>query len=218
MLVTHDRIHWFGITNPYPASDDYYGPGTHRHIGHASAADPFGPWQEHEHALCLPEDTQDNIGAYFVVNYLLYAAAAHRGYGSVVCAVSDDLVGWHSVQPALIGDAVGDYGPLESPFVLKRRGWFYLFVNHSHHQYEETLVFASRDPRRFDWAEPLCTLFGHASEVFTWRGRTYITHCGIEDLHWGFESVLYLSELGWLEPGGLPPGASAGMPARPGVQ
>lgn len=60
-------IHWFGITNPYPADDDYYGPGTHRHIGHATARQPLGPWAEHADALSLPDGSQGNIGASFVV-------------------------------------------------------------------------------------------------------------------------------------------------------
>jgi hypothetical protein len=38
------KIHWFGITNPYPEDSNYYGRGTHRHIGHASSDRPFGPW------------------------------------------------------------------------------------------------------------------------------------------------------------------------------
>ena len=69
-------------------------------------------------------------------------------------------------------------------------------------QYEETLVFHSRDPRRFDWTSPLCTLFAHAAEFFDWRGQTYITHCGIEDRHWsdiGAPYGLYMAALDWAE-------------------
>jgi hypothetical protein len=103
-------------------------------------------------------------------------------------------------HPVLVSDAPGDWGPLESPFVLVHQGLYYLFVNHSHHQYEETLVFVSHDPRRFEWDRPLCTLFGHACEILAWGGKTYISHCGIEDRHWAQDSGLYLAELGWLEP------------------
>jgi len=255
-------IHWFGITNPYPQQGGFYGPGTHRHIGHASARDPFGPWQEHIDAFSLPEGSADNIGASFVVRqgdryvmiygynagfaiarsedlydwqviegldkvwlgkgtrdpcvvhlddgtYLLYGAAGHRGSGSVVLASSSDLLHWHPEPPALQSDVPGDWGPLESPFVLCHQDWFYLFVNHSHHQYEETLVFASRDPCHFEWSQPVCTLFGHACELFTWGGATYVSHCGIEDRHWSDTAApygLYLAEMGWLE------GKSKGIP------
>lgn len=254
IVDTDGVIHWFGITNPYPQEGGYYGPGTHRHIGHASARHPFSPWQEHVDAFSLPEATTDNVGASFVVRwgegyvmifgyntgftiarsadldswqiiegldkvwlgegtrdpcvvllddgtYLLYGAAAYEGLGAVVLASSSDLINWYAEPPALQSDARADYGPLESPFVLRHQGWFYLFVNHSHHQYEETRVFASRDPHHFEWDTPLCTLFGHACELFPWGGAIYISHCGIEDRHWSDTDApygLYLAELGWL--------------------
>ena len=203
-FVTDDSIHWFGITNPYPADGKYYGPGTHLHIGHASASHPFGPWQEHPDALCLPQGTDRNIGASFVVKsdaeylmfygynaglnlgrsldlfhwepvenrdkillgrgrrdpciiqlgpnrYLLYGAAGHAGYGAVPCATSANLLDWQVERPALVSDVSGDWGPLESPFAIERQRSYYLFVNHSHHQYEETLVFVSEDPQSFEW-------------------------------------------------------------------
>jgi len=249
------KIHWFGITNPYPGGGNFYGPGTHRHIGHATAAKPFGPWKEHKHAIALPKGTSKCIGASFVVRhgdqyvmlygyntgfhiavskdlqnwktlkkpkvklglagtrdpciirlddgtYLLYGAAGQQGGAGVGLASSKNCIDWKVEKPALISDVPGAWGPLESPFVLRRGGWYYLFINHSHHQYEETIVFASRDPRKFDWKKPLCTLFSHAAEIFEFNGKTYISHCGIEDQHWrdtGAPYGLYLAELGWLE-------------------
>jgi hypothetical protein len=250
-----DRLHWFGITNPYPADRQLYGPGSHRHIGHAVADHPFGPWTEREHALALPADTSDNIGACFVVRtardyvmlygyrsgfqtarsgdleqwsvagglpvidlgpgtrdpcvtqleggeYILYAAAGHQGFGSVASARSRDLINWTPGRHALRSDVPGAWGPLESPCVVRRGADYYLFVNHSHRQYEETLVFHSREPDSFDWKDPLCTLFGHAAEVLTWHGQSYITHCGIEDEHWrdtGAPYGLWMAELEWAQ-------------------
>lgn len=251
-----DRLHWFGITNPYPKDRNYYGPGTHRHIGHAVAEHPFGPWQARADALSLPADTQENIGACFVVRgtngyvmiygynqgfsfahsddletwekvsgrapldfgkgtrdpcvhrlndgtYLLYGAAGHAGRSAVVLASSRDLEHWTPEPPALLSDIAIGWGALESPFLHQRGADYYLFVNFSHRQYEETLVFHSRNPRKFDWASPLCTLFAHAAEVFVWRDQTYITHCGIEDRHWsniGAPYGLWLAELAWVKP------------------
>jgi len=250
------RLHWFGITNPYPEDRNYYGPGTHRHIGHAVAEHPFGPWQAREHALALPADSKENIGACFVVRgtndylmvygynrgfhfarskdletgqkdtghavldlgkgtrdpcvlrlgdgtYLLYAAAGHEGKSAVALASSRDLVHWTEEPPALLSDLAIGWGALESPFVHRRGDDYYLFVNHSHRQYQETLVFQSKKPRKFDWSSPLCTLFAHAAEVFAWQGKTYITHCGIEDRHWsdiGAPYGLWLAELEWAKP------------------
>jgi hypothetical protein len=254
IVDTSERIHWFGITNPYPKDTNYYGPGTHRHIGHAVASQPFGPWEAREDAFTLPEGTSGNIGACFVVrdrneylmiygynagfhfarsadldawretdapvlslgegtrdpcvlrlddgSYLLYGAAGHEGRSAVVLASSRDLAHWTTEKPALLSDIPMPWGALESPFVHRHGSNYYLFVNHSHRQYEETLVFESKDPRRFDWQSPLCTLFAHAAEVLEWRGKTYISHCGIEDRHWsdvGAPYGLYLAELRWLE-------------------
>lgn len=256
VMVNNDqKLHWFGITNPYPANGDLYGPGSHRHIGHAVADHPFGPWEAREHAMALPADTTQNIGACFVVpwqdeyrmifgyntgfrfarstdldhwqeitaevlflgpgtrdpcvlrlddgTYLLYGAATHEKGSAVVLATSRDLTHWQQEKPALQSQVitVRDHGALESPFVHRRGDDYYLFVNFSHRQYAETLVFHSKNPYRFDWASPLCTTYTHAAEIFTWGGKTYITHCGIEDRHWDDIRApygLYLAELAWL--------------------
>lgn len=251
-----NRIHWFGINNPYPEDGHYYAPGTHRHIGHAVADRPFGSWTAMPDAFSLPDDTTECVGACFVAaqgehyvmlygfntglstavssdlqtwkkqpelgvidlgpgtrdpcllklangTWLLYCAAAHEGAGAVALASSTDLVTWKQEEPALVSDVHAHYGPLESPFVLEREDLFYLFLNHSHRQYEETLVFESPDPYHFDWNHPICTIFAHAAEMLTWEGQSYISHCGIEDQHWhdiGAPYGLYLAELGWTEP------------------
>ncbi|MCX6376506.1 MAG: hypothetical protein NTU88_10820 [Armatimonadetes bacterium] len=250
-----DRIHWFGITNPYPADGNLYGPGSHRHIGHAVSDHPFGPWEMRDHAMALPEGTTECIGACFVVGgqgeylmvygfntgfhfarsddldrwdriaampvldlgegtrdpcmlrmddgeYLLFGAAGHGGRSAVVLAASHDLVNWTPEAPALLSDVAAPWGALESPFVHRRGDDYYLFVNFSHRQYQETLVFHSQNPRCFDWSSPLCTHFAHAAEILAWRGRTYISHCGIEDRHWSDVNApygLWLAELRWHE-------------------
>jgi len=261
-LVAEDnRIHWFGITNPYPAEGvAYYGPGTHRHIGHASAPHPFGPWTEHPDAFVLAENDLDGfIGACFAERhgagyimlyneitakqhmlrvagstdllswklledapslhlgegtrdpcilrrpeggYFLYAAAGYEGWSAVVMAESPDLQHWTPLPPALISDVRCSYSALESPFVLRHDDAYYLFLNYSHRQYEETLVFVSDSPCHFDWHHPLCTLFAHAAEFFVWNGITYMSHCGIEDRRYNDvvgASGLRLAELAWAD-------------------
>jgi hypothetical protein len=259
-----NRIHWFGITNPFPASGSFYGPGTHRNIGHASANAPNGPWTEHPHAISIPETSKVVVASCFVVRhgdeyvmlydsdvrgpglylarskdlsnwttvddlppivaahatrdpciikiedgrYLLYVTGGSTGAGRIYVGTSTDLAHWTWGEPALLADDSVRAGRMESPFVHCHEGVYYLFVNYSHRQYEETIVFASADPTRFDWQQPLSTLFGHASEVLSWNGMTYITHCGLEDQHWseiGAPYGLWLADLGWApqgDPGG----------------
>jgi hypothetical protein len=115
--------------------------------------------------------------------YVLYVAAGNGDRGAVCAATRTGPLDWRAEGPALISDVPGDCGPLESPFVFEGQGQYTFFPNHSHHQYEETSVFASRDPLSFEWEQPLCTLFGHACEIFSWGGRTYVSHCGIKDRH-----------------------------------
>jgi len=257
-VVAADKtIHWYGITNPYSRGGNPYGPGTHRHIGHASAAQPFGPWTAHEHALALPEGTEGNIGAPFVqkvgAKYYMYYGCNKAGLST---AVSDDLFTWKPLEDvpkidlgastrdpcvlklddgrmlmyaaandkddasgvglaestgglkwerrphALRSDIFRPWCLLESPAVIRHGELYYLFSNHSHHQYAETVVYASRDPFTFDYTKPLGTLFAHAAEFFDFDGKTYISHCGIEDQHWRANqdpNGLWLAELGWLK-------------------
>ncbi len=92
------RLHWFGITNPYPSDNNFYGPGTHRHIGHAVADHPFGPWHAREHAFELPPESPENIGACFVVEDKdAYLMIYTRGSAGFCFAQSSDLDHWEDL-------------------------------------------------------------------------------------------------------------------------
>jgi len=94
LIDSFGRIHWFGINNPYPEDGNLYGPGSHRHIGHAVAECPWGPWIALEDAFSLPPGTTENVGACFVVPY----GSEYRmiyGYNTgFYFARSDDLNVW----------------------------------------------------------------------------------------------------------------------------
>jgi len=61
------------------------------------------------------------------------------------------------------------------------------------------LVIVSNTPHYFDYPDNcLTTLFGHASEIFSYNGKEYITSCGPEDKHSQNNHGITLAELGWL--------------------
>jgi hypothetical protein len=130
----------------------------------------------------------------------LYVCEAKGNSSVIALASSPDFMDWKLEEPALVSDVSSDFGALESPFVLYHHDAYYLLVNFSHRQYEETLVFSSENPHKFNWEKPICTLFGHASEIFIWNNDMYISHCGIEDKHWQDINApfgLYLARLQW---------------------
>ena len=152
------------------------------------------------------ENQRDPCIIHYNKDLLLYAAGGYDNIAAILLSKSNDGLQWKSDKPVLRAFNLKEsWGMLESPFVLKHQGIYYLFVNNSHHQYQETLVFVSDNPFAFDWNKPLCTLFSHAAEIFEWNDKTYISHCGIEDEHWrwhdtGEPSGLYLAELNWINP------------------
>ncbi|BDD07589.1 hypothetical protein FUAX_00210 [Fulvitalea axinellae] len=87
---------------------------------------------------------------------------------------------------------------MESPFLVERNGLWYLFFTYAHRRYAETIVVVSDDPDHFDYEKnTLTTLFGHAAEIFTYKGVQYITSCGPEDKHYLNHQSVSMSPLGW---------------------
>lgn len=103
------------------------------------------------------------------------------GRGQIIVTTSPDLVAWSPLRVAVEDPTPSlGWGNLESPCVVARDGWYYLFLTQTSESiidYVRTLVFASRDPVRFRWA-PITVLFGHAAEVLRVDDRWYITSAG----------------------------------------
>jgi len=101
-------------------------------------------------------------------------------------------------EPEVIMEIACIRTAIESPFVLERNGLWYLFCTYAHRRYEETVVIVSDDPGHFDLEQNcLTTLFGHAAEIFTYEGRTYISSCGPEDEQFLNQHGVTLAELAW---------------------
>ncbi|MDK2970640.1 MAG: hypothetical protein PWP23_395 [Candidatus Sumerlaeota bacterium] len=130
--------------------------------------------------------------------WIMYYTATLRPDGGnhvVAAVVSDDLVHWRDKQVVYMDEEEGTFGGCtESPFVVQRGPFHYLFIcnNDRRGGYEATDVYRSENPFEFTSEGRVATLKGHAMEVIRdTDGRWYATHCG-----WG-RGGLYLAPLTW---------------------
>jgi hypothetical protein len=116
----------------------------------------------------------DRLGA-----YLMYYACAGTypglpGLNTIVrVRTSKDLLHW-SDPTTVMGPPPGGYQCAESPFVLCRDGYYYLWV--SGIDYSRVSLYISEDP--FNFGDPAANRIeeqpGHAPEIVTDRGRDYM--------------------------------------------
>ena len=96
---------------------------------------------------------------------------------------------------------------MESPFVVEKDGVYYLFVtytNCSDETYNNTLVFASYNPKSFgeyngegNGTKPITKLFGHASEILKVGEDYYITTCGWLSKNIPHKGAVSIAPLKW---------------------
>ncbi|MBN2581108.1 MAG: hypothetical protein JXB10_19145 [Pirellulales bacterium] len=127
--------------------------------------------------------------------WVMYYTATTRPDGGnhvVKAVVSKDLVHWKDPKVVLRDPSIGQYGgPCESPFVVRRGPYYYLFCG-PRQGYRGTSVFRSTDPFHWSLDDHVGYLDSHAAEVVRDAdGRWYLSHCG-----WG-EKGLYLAPLHW---------------------
>jgi beta-fructofuranosidase len=113
--------------------------------------------------------------------YLYSVGASASAHGQILVSTSTDLFMWTTPTVAIEDPVpVFGWGNLESPVLVPYDGAYYLFLTRTttaQIDYARTLVFRSSSLTRFAW-EPLTELRGHASEVFLYDGRWYITSAG----------------------------------------
>jgi arabinan endo-1,5-alpha-L-arabinosidase len=127
--------------------------------------------------------------------WILYYAATSTPQGgnhTVKAATSRDLVHWSHKAEVFRDAETGTYGgPTESPFVVSRKGKYYLFVC-TNHGYNETAFYESDTPLHWDAARLTGKFPAHAAEVVeTPEGKWYVSRAG-----WG-QGGVYLAEVVW---------------------
>lgn len=139
---------------------------------------------------CLFKDDDGQI--YF------YIVTPQKEGSSISVIPTDDFSKFGEPTEVIhIPDGVSWSG-LESPYVLKRNGLYYLFVSYAHRHYHETLVIVSDRFDSFKLENTITTLHSHAPEIVTFKGKTYISSCGIEGHQMLDNHGLYWYELKWL--------------------
>jgi len=125
---------------------------------------------------------------------MYYTANSEPSGGNhiVACRTSDDLIHWGERGTVFTDPTVGKGGgPTESPFVLRRGRFYYLFLG-PRGGYAGTDVFQSTDPFKFELDRLVGHVNAHAAEVIRDRdGRWYVSHCGWD------EGGVYLAPLFW---------------------
>jgi arabinan endo-1,5-alpha-L-arabinosidase len=128
---------------------------------------------------------------------MYYTATSNPDGGNhiVACQTSNDLIKWSNRQIVFMDEEKGTWGgSTESPFIVNRGGFFYLFIcnNDRRRGYSATDVFKSDDPFHWEKNQRIATIPGHAAEIIQdLDGKWYATHCG-----WG-QGGLYLAPLYW---------------------
>ncbi len=126
------------------------------------------------------------------VMYYTATSTPSGGNHIVACQVSDDLIRWRGRKAVFVDPSKGrGGGPTESPFVVRRGEYYYLFIG-PRGGYVGTDIFRSRDA--FEWKpeDKVGHVESHAAEVIRDEdGRWYVSRCG-----WG-QGGVYLSPLYW---------------------
>jgi beta-fructofuranosidase len=177
-------------------------------VGGAPASQPCSTQTDCTGGICLSGTCQDAYVMYYTATDTNSLAGGHH---VVAYRVSTDLVDWPSTRsgPDVYTDYHwgSDYGPTESPFVVQRGQYFYLFVgprpyddpligtdgdvtqnqpdvpgntaNSLAPTYVGTDVFRSTNPLHWTNADYVGTIPAHALEVVTDEyGDYYVTSAG----------------------------------------
>jgi hypothetical protein len=142
------------------------------------------------------------------VMYYTATESPDGGRHVVAFRTSDDLLHWSDRGAAYTDFHEGTgYGPTESPFVVQRGDWFYLFIgprpydpptealpNWMHPGYAGTDVFRSKRWDRWTNADYVGHIRAHAPEIIQdENGDWFVSHAGIH------QGGLFLTKFTWMD-------------------
>jgi arabinan endo-1,5-alpha-L-arabinosidase len=127
--------------------------------------------------------------------WIMYYTATSKPEGGehiVAARISYDLVNWTKDRYVVFRDPEkGTWGGnTESPFVVQRGHWFYMFMGPGA-SYKTTKVYKSNDLFNWSMSDEVADLTSHAAEIINDNGKWYISHCGLN------QGGLYLAPLFW---------------------
>lgn len=170
------------------------GKHTEYQINLATSKDLYN-WQRHpENPLFIDGfDARDPMILRHDGKWLMYYTCTSKPEGGnyiVGLRTSDDLIHWSERETAFKDPAVGSIGgPTESPFVLRRGKYFYLFIG-PRGGYIGTDIFQSTTPYQWELDDLVGHVHSHAAEVIRdLDGKWYVSACG-----WGQNGV-YLAPM-----------------------
>lgn len=179
----------------------YYATGIAQRVQRADSTDPaLTAWAR------VPERWAPGGRDPFVMRagelwYLYTVGIDAASHGTIAVSTSPDLVTWTEPATVLTDPELHlGWGNLESPTVVVRDDGYYLFLTRTTAapmDYGRTMVFHSRDPRRFTWT-PVTELITHAAEVFEADGQSYITAGGWTSMVGENGRGLSIAKLGWV--------------------
>lgn len=188
-IIEHDGLYYMY----YCAGDPDH---TKYKINLATSKD-LRTWQRHPANPMVVDgyDARDpfilRVGDQWVMYYTATETPA-GGHHTVEAVTSDDLIRWSNKRRVFTDAGAGTWGgDTESPFVVRRGEYYYLFIGPGD-SYVTTKVFRSKDPFQWTQRQQAAVINAHAVEIVRdLNGDWYASHCGLE------RGGLYLAPLKW---------------------
>ncbi len=164
---------------------------------HLATSPDLKTWTRHPKNPMVVDgyDARDPFVTRIGDRWVMYYTATERprgGHHIVAYRTSADLVTWGERKIAFTDPTSGTWGgPTESPFIVQRGKFYYLFIGPRGH-YVGTDVFRSTDPFHWTPADKVGHIRAHAAEVIRDEdGRWYVSRAG-----WG-QGGVSLAPLTW---------------------